>query len=155
MAIKEDLIKRVSTKVKSDEMSKKKQKWLYFGVIPTVFPVAVTVVFDLYVGYLFIQVIERHILELMLVVFAILVSVVSEALELRIYKDNKVFIGKMLFIGLIVISMYSFLYDKDHTSLRFLFLSIMIVVILGFITMKTAFKFYDEEEKIDKQDQGI
>ena len=63
------------------------RRWIKFGVLPSFLPIASVVLYDIYLGYTFKNIINRHLLDFLLIIFAITVSVFSSAMIL--YKRTK------------------------------------------------------------------
>lgn len=58
------------------------RRWIKLGVLPSFIPIILVVLFDFRLGYTFKNIINRHILDFLLVIFAISVSIFSSAMVL-------------------------------------------------------------------------
>lgn len=109
--------------------SYKARRWLKLGVMPSFLPIASVVLYDIYLGYSFKNIVNRHLLDFILVIFAISVSVFSSAMVL--YKKTKSqkttekienYIIYAITIGLICTGAFTLLYDQikpdDNLSTR-------------------------------------
>lgn len=109
--------------------SYKARRWIKLGVLPSFIPIVSVVFYDIYLGYTFKNIINRHLLDFILIIFAISVSVFSSAMIL--YKKNKIaekeektenHILYAISIGLICTGTFTLLYDQiqpeDNLSLR-------------------------------------
>lgn len=91
------------------------KRWRNFGVIPAFVPTGFAVIFDLYLEYTIQQIISRHFLEFVLIVFAISVSVFSAALDRERGLDGasreQFIIYSIVLVGL-SLAVYAFLYER-------------------------------------------
>lgn len=91
------------------------KRWRNFGVIPAFIPTGLAVLFDFYLGYTFRQIVSRHFLEFVLIVFAISVSVFSTALDWERGLDGtsrEHFILCSVILMLLSLVVYAFLYER-------------------------------------------
>ncbi len=91
------------------------KRWRNFGVIPAFVPTGLSVLFDLYLEYTFQQIISRHFLEFVLIVFAISASVFSAALDCERGLDGKIrehFIVSSVALAVLSLTAYAFLYER-------------------------------------------
>lgn len=125
------------------------RRWIKFGVLPSFLPIASVVIYDIYLGYTMKNIINRHILDFLLIVFAITVSVFSSAMILyKINKENNEksenSIGFSILIGFFCSGFFALLYDQinkdDPLSCRkvlFCLLQVAITVFIIYKGMKT------------------
>lgn len=132
------------------------RRWIKLVVLPSFLPIALVVLYDTYLGYTFKNIINRHLLDFLLVIFAIAVSVFGSAMIL--YKsikmkksdekvENHIIIS--IFIGLFCSLFFTLLYDEigpeDKLTPR------KIIFCLGLICM-TLFLVYrgmQSEEELE------
>ncbi len=135
-------------------LGKRKREWLTWVVIPTLLPVVMMMGMDIYCEYTVRQTVERHILDLILVIFSVLIGLSNTALEERIVNDDfssyGLFFGFSVFVG----SVYCFLYAVDHSQNKFLVVACSLTILLGFFTMKAGSTLYsnidDDSERKKK-----
>lgn len=126
------------------KMSHKKKVWILFTVLPTLSPIFLTIIFDVYYGYTFKQVYTRHVLELILVNFAILVSIFSDALDSSDHKKRKIIGGLTGIIGFITTGIYCFFYGQKNVYLtKYTLTTGAFFLLLAIATMKIGSSFYD------------
>lgn len=131
------------------------RRWIKLGVLPSFLPIALVILFDLRLGYTFKNIINRHILDFLLIIFAIAVSVFSSAMIL--YKKSKSMkntekaenhILFSVFIGLGCAIYFAIQYDEinqeDFLSLERIFICIIQIA----ITFLLIYKGMQTEEKL-------
>jgi membrane-associated HD superfamily phosphohydrolase len=127
------------------KMQSKKKMWILYSIIPTISPVIVTILIDLYYGYTLLQVYNRHILELVLVTYAILVGVISEILDLSNTTSRKIYAGKALFVGFLAVAAYCFFYSQhNQEEWKYILTTALFFALLAFFTIKIGMKLYQE-----------
>lgn len=93
----------------------KAKLWIKLLVIPTISPVAFSYAHDLIVGYSIEQTFERHILELILIIFALAVSIFASSLDLERKISQKLkneYAIASVGYGAVCIVIYCCLYNK-------------------------------------------
>ena len=123
-------------------LGKRKREWLTWVVIPTLLPVFMMMGMDIYYEYTLRQIVERHILDLFLVIFSVLIGLSNTALEERIVNDDYSSYGLFLVFSVFVGSVYCFLYAVDHSQNKFLVVAFSLTILLGFFTMKAGSTLY-------------
>lgn len=136
------------------------RRWLKFGVLPSFLPIVSVVLYDIYLGYNFKNIINRHLLDFLLIVFAITVSVFSSSMILhKINKSNEKSensIGITILIGFFCSGFFALLYDQidkdDPLSLRKVIFCLFQLAITFFIIYK-GMKTEEELENISSKSQ--
>lgn len=131
------------------------RRWIKLGVLPSYLPIILVILFDLRSGYTIINIINRHILDFLLIIFAIAVSVFSSAMIL--YKKSKSMkntekaenhILYSVLIGLSCSIYFAIQYDEitqeDALSLERIFICIIQII----ITFLLIYKGMQTEEKL-------
>ena len=106
-------------------------RWIKYGVVPSFFPIILAILYDIYLEYTISQIISRHFLDLILIVFAISVSIWGNATDLNNNIDSKKrekYTYTSVVLCLVCFAFYGFLYNKDTGNLSF-----MIILRIGFI----------------------
>ncbi len=120
-----------------DEMPSNKDRahlWLIFTVSPAFLSYILAVMYDLILGFNFFQALENHILEFIMMVFAISFAILGAIVEptrtLNPVKRAK-YIGVSIFCCLACIAFYSFLYDpgKNKSIVVLRILQVVFVII--------------------------
>lgn len=137
--------------IKLYKKSYKARRWIKFGVIPSFMPIILVIIYDIFLGYTFKNIINRHLLDFILVVFAVAVSVFSSAIDLHKSinsNENKEkgenYILFSLAVGIWCSAFFTLLYDRlkpeDGLSLRkiiFCFVQITITFLIVYKGMRT------------------
>lgn len=132
------------------------RRWIKYGVLPSFLPIVFVILFDLRLGYTPKNIINRHILDFILVIFAISVSVFSSAIILYKKSKSKKNIEKAenhfllsILIGLGCALYFALQYDKitpeDPLSLE----KIIICIIQIIITYLLIYNGMQNEEKLE------
>lgn len=131
------------------DLKKCAKNWIKLVVLPTIFPVFISYVADLIIGYDLIQILSRHILELILVIFAIVVSIFGSILNKMKAKPNlsQDYMINSVGCGVFCIAVYCILYDRiSKFPLCVLILMHIFFIIITCLTIKNGYKL--EQEKI-------
>lgn len=135
------------------------RRWIKFGVLPSFLPIASVVIYDIYLGYTLKNIINRHLLDFLLIIFAISVSVFSSAMILHeINKKNNEksenSIGFSILIGFFCSGFFALLYDQidkdDPLSFRKVMFCLLQVAITFFI-IYNGMKTEEELENISSE----
>lgn len=123
------------------------RRWIKLGVVPSFIPIILVVLYDIYLGYNIKNIINRHLLDFLLIIFAIAVSVFSSAMIL--YKniksnnnsekaENHIMVA--MAIGLFCSVFFTLLYDRikqdDNLTVRKILFCIVQIVITVFLIYK-------------------
>lgn len=131
------------------------RRWIRLGVLPSFLPIALVVLFDFRLGYTLKNIINRHILDFLLVIFAISVSVFSSAMIL--YKKSKSMkntekaenhIISSVLIGFGCSIYFAIQYDKITPEDTLTLERIIICLIQIIITFLIIYKGMQTEEKL-------
>ena len=90
-------------------------RWLKYGVFLSFFPLVLGITFDKIAGYNLVQLFSRHALDFLLVVFAVAVNAYSSVQDLENGlkpKDRGKYTEHAVFNGILVLCVYSYLYQK-------------------------------------------
>lgn len=123
-------------------------RWIKFGVLPSFIPLILAILYDIYLEFNLSQIISRHFLDLILVVFAISVSIIGSAMDLNNSVDGKTkerYAYNSVILCIICFAFYSFLYNKDEGNLIF-----MIILRIGFCF--TALKIVHNGFKLELEE---
>ena len=130
------------------------RRWIKFGVLPSFLPIASVVIYDIYLGYTINNIINRHLLDFLLIVFAITVSVFSSAMIL--YKNNKQnneksenSIGFSMLIGFFCSGFFALLYDQIDKDDPLSFRKVMFCLLQVAITFFIIYKGMKTEEELE------
>jgi len=131
------------------------RRWIRLGVLPSFIPIALVVLFDFRLGYTLKNIINRHLLDFLLVIFAICVSVFSSAMIL--YKKSKsmkntekaeTHIFSSVLIGFGCSIYFAINYDKITLNDPLTLERIIICIIQIVITFLIIYKGMQTEEKL-------
>ncbi len=133
--------------IKLYKSSYKARRWIKFAVIPSFIPIILVLFYDAILGYNFKNIINRHIIDFILVVFAVSVSLFGTAIDLhkKIKSDkdeekSENFILFSVIVGLWCTAFFIFLYDKlkpeDNLSLGKIVFCLVQIVITFFVIYK-------------------
>lgn len=129
------------------ENEKNANKWLKLVVVPTIFPVTLSYIADIIIGYDSYQILSRHILEIILVIFAIVVSIFGSILnKMKTSKNiSQDYIINSVGCGIFCMAFYCILYDRVSKFSFFilLLLHILFIIITG-LTIKNGYKLEKE-----------
>lgn len=115
--------------IKLYKRSYQARRWIKFAVVPSFIPIMFVVIYDTILGYNLKNIVNRHLIDFILVVFAVAVSVFGSAIDLhkkmKSDKDEEKSENYVLFslaVGLWCTAFFTFLYDKlkpeDSLSFR-------------------------------------
>lgn len=100
-------------------------RWIKFGVLPSFIPLILAIIYDIYLEFTFWQIISRHFLDLILVVFAIAVSIFGSAMDLNNTigpKTKERYAYNSFILCMVCFAFYSFLYNKDDGNMPLMFI---------------------------------
>lgn len=123
------------------------RRWIKFAVIPSFIPIALIIVYDAFLGYTIKNIVNRHLIDFILVVFAIAVSAFGSAMDLHKKvksnsgeekSENYVLISVV--VGLWCCAFFTLLYDKlkpeDSLSFRKIIFCVTQIIITYYIVNK-------------------
>lgn len=125
-------------------------RWIKFGVLPAFIPLILAIIYDIYLEFTFAQIISRHFLDLILIVFTIAVSIIGSAMDLNNNVDNKVkekYAYTSIILCIICFAFYSFLYNKDDGNMIFMTILRISFCLTTFKIIRNGFKLESEEPK--------
>lgn len=131
------------------------RRWIKLGVLPSFLPILLVVLFDLRLGYTPKNIINRHILDFILIIFAIAVSVFSSSMIL--YKKSKSMKNTekaenhllcSVLIGLVCSIYFAIQYDEINVEDPLSFGRIFICIMQIIITFLLIYKGMQVEEKL-------
>lgn len=136
----------------------KAKRWLKLVVAPTIFPVAVSYMYDAIIGFNFVQILSRHILELILVIFALAVSIFGTAMDLDKKISNKTkenYAINSAGCGLLCIVAYCCLYERQFNISFWILLLIYVgLIIISYWAIINGYRLASEENKQEKLNLG-
>lgn len=142
--------------------SYKARRWIKFAVIPSFIPIIFVIMYDAILGYNFKNIINRHLIDFILVVFAIAVSVFGTAIDLhkkiKSEKDEEKSENYVLFslaIGLWCTAFFTFLYDKLKPEDNLSFKKIIFCLVQIGITFIIVYKGMQAENELESLSQII
>lgn len=140
--------------IKLYKNSRQARRWIKYAVIPSFIPILFIVVYDIILGCTLANIVNKHLVDFILIVFSISVSVYSSANMLKKKvrsdideerSDNYIFCS--LLVGLWCTGFFTFLYDKmkpedslSYKKIVFCFVQIIITIFIVYIGMKTENK---------------
>ena len=119
----------------------------WYTVMPTLAPVLITIFFDIYSEYTWRQVYNRHILELIFVAIAILVSIFYEAILLDNSKNRMIYAGIVAMVVFCAVTFYAFFYDKEQYENKYFVNTAVFFLLLAICTLKIGRKFFELYEE--------
>lgn len=133
--------------IKLYKSSYKARRWIKFAVIPSFIPIIFVIIYDIILGYNLKNIVNRHLIDFILVVFAVAVSVFGSAIDLhKKMKPNETneksenYVLFSLAVGLWCTAFFTFLYDKlkpeDGLSCRKIIFCIGQIIVTYFIVYK-------------------
>ncbi len=132
------------------------RRWIKLGVLPSFLPIVLVVLYDTYLGYTFKNIINRHILDFLLIIFAICVSVFSSAMIL--YKNTKLkkkeekvenHILISIAIGLFCSVFFTLLYDEINPDDNLSWRKIIFCLVQIAITFLIIYRGMRTEEELE------
>lgn len=133
--------------MKKDPQYKNANNWLKLVVTPTIFPVLLSYIADVIIGYDFNQILSRHILEIILVIFAIVVSIFGSVLnKIKTKPDlSQDYIINSVGCGVFCMAFYCILYDRvSKFSFCILLLFHILFIIITGLTIKNGYELEKE-----------
>ena len=140
--------------IKLYKNSRQARRWIKYAVIPSFIPILFIVVYGIILGCTLANIVNKHLVDFILIVFSISVSVYSSANMLKKKvrsdideerSDNYIFCS--LLVGLWCTGFFTFLYDKmkpedslSYKKIVFCFVQIIITIFIVYIGMKTENK---------------
>lgn len=127
--------------------SRKVRQWIKYTVIPSFIPIFLIVVYDIILGCTLENIVNKHLVDFILVVFAVTVSVFSSAktLNKKVSSENDEeksdnYVLCSLIVGIWCTAFFTFLYDKlkpeDSLSIKKILFCFVQVIITYFIIYK-------------------
>lgn len=130
--------------IKLYKRSYRVRRWIKYAVIPSFIPIFLIIAYDIILGCTLENIVNRHLVDFILVVFAVAVSVYSSAKilnkEVKSDKDEEKSDNYVLFsllVGGWCTAFFTFLYDKlkaeDSLSFKKILFCLVQIVITNFI----------------------
>jgi len=148
--------------IKLYQSSYKARRWIKFAVIPSFIPIVFVIIYDTILGYNFKNIINRHLIDFILVVFAVAVSVFGTAIDLhkkiRSETDEEKSENYVLFslaVGLWCTAFFTFLYDKLKPEDNLSFKKIIFCLVQIGITFIIVYKGMQAENELELLSQAI
>lgn len=132
------------------------RRWIKLGVLPSFLPIVLVILYDTYLGYTFKNIINRHLLDFLLIIFALCVSVFSSAMIL--YKGTKLkekvekvenHILLSITIGLFCSVFFTLLYDEISPEDNFSWKKIIFCLVQILMTFLIIYKGMRTEEELE------
>lgn len=134
--------------------SRQVRRWIKYAVIPSFIPILFIVAYDIILGCTLANIVNKHLVDFILIVFAIAVSVYSSAkiLNKKVKSDideekSDNYVLCSLLVGIWCTGFFTFLYDKlkpedslSYKKIIFCFVQIIITIFIIYIGMKTENK---------------
>ena len=149
--------------------SRQARRWIKYAVLPSFIPIIFIVAYDIILGCTLANIVNKHLVDFILIVFAITVSVYGSAKMLNKKAKSDVdeeksdnYILCSLLVGAWCTAFFTFLYDKlkpedslSNKKILFCFVQIVITIFIVYIGMKTENKsellsISDSSENINK-----
>lgn len=137
--------------IKLYKESKQVRRWIKYAVIPSFIPILLIVAYDIILGCTLANIVNRHLIDFILIVFAVAVSVFSSAKTLNKKTNSDIdeeksdnYILCSILVGGWCTAFFTFLYDKlkpeDSLSLKkiiFCLIQIIITFLITYVGMRT------------------
>lgn len=147
--------------IKLYKRSRQVRHWIKYTIVPSFIPIVLIVGFDIILGYTIKNIINRHLVDFILIVFAIAVSVYgsSKTLNKKANSDDEKeksdnFVLWSEAVGIWCTALFSFLYDKlkpeDSLTLKKIIFCFVQIIITYFI----IYKGMQTEEKLEASSQS-
>lgn len=134
--------------------SRQVRRWIKYAVIPSFIPIILIIAYDIILGCTLANIINKHLVDFILIVFAVAVSVFSsaKALNKKVRTDadeekSDNYVLCSIVVGVWCTAFFTFLYDKlkpeDSLSFKkvlFCFTQIIVTLFIIYIGMKTENK---------------
>ena len=128
-------------------------RWFFYTALPSLFTYVLTCIYDLILGFTFIQSLDKHFLEFILMVFAIAISIFGSAMniERKITPAIKeIYVGLSILCCFICLVFYGFLYypsDKKEAKVITIIHIIFIIIAILIIILGISFEIKSDKKK--------